>query len=312
MLESLMAGLAVLATVGQADAADQSPQTAGRSATPAKPVPVTGACLDSEGQPLTGVKVRLYREDYKARKHEKLGERQTGVDGRFEFQDAPALGDTYRLAVVVTKAGRGSIIQPLFPALLAKPLEFRMRPAGTLEGRVTDEAGKPVAGARIWARALLTGPVDSVSSAVTDADGKYAITDMGRSTDEDARPKPIGNGVMMVPGGCYFDVRHPNFAHERPMRTRIPTTVNVVLRPGGVIEGQVIDRVAGKPAAGVLVSLQGVRGMPTWDQVQTSADGTFTIRCLKAGQYNLWADAADRACAAIDSLTVTAGKTLTG
>jgi hypothetical protein len=52
---------------------------------------------------------------------------------------------------------------------------------------VTDEAGKPVVGARVWShQRLRTGPIDGVSCAVTDADGKYAITDMARWTDEDA------------------------------------------------------------------------------------------------------------------------------
>jgi hypothetical protein len=175
---------------------------------------------------------------------------------------------------------------------------------------VTDEAGKPVAGARVWAKSLLTGPLDGVGTAVTDADGKYAIADMGRWSDEDAQPKPIGKGLAAVAGAVFFDVRHPDYARERPTWNRIPATVDVVLHPGGVIEGRVTDQVTGKPAAGVAVSLQGIKGMPTWDQVRTDVNGKYQIRCLKGGQYNLWADAPDRACAAIDSLTVAAGKTL--
>jgi hypothetical protein len=86
----------------------------------------------------------------------------------------------------------------------------------------------------------------------------------------------------------------------------------VVLQPGGVITGRVTDQVTGKPAAGVALSLQGVKGLVSDGQARTDADGKYEIRCLKAGQYNLWADAKDRACAAIDSLTVTAGKALAG
>ena len=168
----------LLAIVVPADVAGRAPQVAGR---PAKGVPVTGTCLDEEGQPLAGVKVTLYRDDSKAKKHENLGERVTGADGRFEFADAPAPGDESGLAVVVTMAGRGSIIQPLF-AGLPKPLEFRVRPAGTLQGKVTDAAGKPVAGAHVWARGLGGRPIDGISTAVTDAEGKYAIADMGRWT----------------------------------------------------------------------------------------------------------------------------------
>ena len=165
--------------------------------------------------------------------HEKLAERETKADGRFEFLGAPAPADLVRPAVVVTKAGHGSIVQPLFEGLLAKPLEFKLRPAGTLRGRVTDTAGKPVAGARVWAASLAGTPVEGVATAVTDADGQYAIEDMGRWTDEDARPRPIGGGRMVVTGGVYFDVAHPDYARERPTWDRIPATVDVVLHRAG-------------------------------------------------------------------------------
>jgi 5-hydroxyisourate hydrolase-like protein (transthyretin family) len=187
-----------------------------------------------------------------------------------------------------------------------------MRRAATLQGRVTDDAGKPIAGARVWANHLSSGPVGGVLSTVTDADGRYAITDMGQWTDDDTKPKPFGEGRMTILGGCFFDVRHPDYGHERPMYHRMPDTVDVVLQPGGVIEGTVTDRMTGKPAVGVVVSLQGTKGLPTFDEVRTDQDGRYRIRCLKPGKYNVWADAPDRACAAIDSLTVAAGMTLAG
>jgi len=302
--------LAALAQINRASTASAAPI---RPAAPAKGAPITGVCVDETGQPLAGVRVTLYRDDYKAKKHEKLAGRETGADGRFEFADPPAQEDDRRLAVVVTKSGRGSIIQPLFAKLLEKPLQFRLRAADTLKGRVTDEAGKPVAGAHVWAGGLWAGPLDGVLTAVTDADGKYAITDMGRWTDEDANPPgPLGNGLGVTYGPVRFDVRHPDFAHEMPMWKRIPATVDVVLRPGGIIEGRVTDRVTGKPAGGVTMSLQGIKGTRAGDRVRTDADGKYQIRSLKAGQYNLWAEAAERACVAIDSLTVSAGKTLAG
>jgi 5-hydroxyisourate hydrolase-like protein (transthyretin family) len=294
-----------------ADAVGRAPQLPGR---PAKGGPVTGICLDEDNQPLAGVKVVLYRNDERAKKPESLGERVTGADGKFEFTDPPPPADDYGLAVAVTKAGRGSIVQLLWESLIAKPLEFRLRPADTLKGRVTDEAGKPVAGAVVWTKGIGSRPIDGIGTAVTDADGKYAIHDMGRWTDEDARPRPIGNrpGVMVGETRAYFDVRHPDFAHERPTWNRIPATVDVVLHPGGVVTGRVTDQVTGQPAAGVRLFLQGIKRLDSYGQARTDADGKYEIRCLKAGQYNLVADVKDRACAAIDSLTVAAGKPLTG
>ena len=283
-----------------------------RPTPPAKGVPVAGTCLDETGQPLAGVTVALYRQDATAQKYEKLAERETGADGKFAFPDAPAPTNDRGLALAATKAGRGSVVQPLWAEFIQKPWEFRLRPAGTLQGRVTDEAGKPVAGAHVWTHPLGTGPLDGILSAVTDKDGKYAISDMGQWTDEDARPKPIGGGLRIGEARVYFSVRHPDFANEAPTWTRIPSTVDVVLQPGGVIAGRVTDQVTGKPAAGVAVSLQGVKALPAWAQTRTGPDGTYQLRGLKAVQYNLWADAPDRACVAIDSLTVAGGKTLAG
>jgi beta-lactamase regulating signal transducer with metallopeptidase domain/5-hydroxyisourate hydrolase-like protein (transthyretin family) len=304
----------LLAAIGLTDAAgrsSQAPPADRPTAKDAVTAPVHGVCQDPAGEPITGARVTLYREDYRALSREKIAEQETGADGQFAFADAPSPAKGHGLAIVVTKAGRGSIVWTLMAESLKKPITVPMRPAATLQGRVTDAAGKPIAGARVWSSYLNSGPVDGVLSAVTDADGKYAITDMGRWTDDDTKPKPIDKQRSVVLGGCFFDVRHPDYGHERPMYHRMPDKVDVILQPGGVIEGKVLDKVTGKPAVGAVIGLQAIKGGNSFNHVGTDAAGKFEIRCLKPGQYNLWADAPDRACAAIDSLTVEAGKTLT-
>src|SRR5687767_4746481 len=81
-----------LAAVGLTDAAGRA-SAAPAKTPPAKTMTVSGTCLDEADKPLAGVKVALYREDYSAKKHEKLAEQETGADGRFVFKDAPALTD---------------------------------------------------------------------------------------------------------------------------------------------------------------------------------------------------------------------------
>ena len=88
------------------------------------------------------------------------------ADGRFAFPNTPAPTDDRGLAVVATKAGRGSVVQPLWAEWIQKPWELRLRPAGTIQGRVTDQAGKPVAGAHVWTHPLGTGPLDGSGAAV--------------------------------------------------------------------------------------------------------------------------------------------------
>src|SRR5207249_4048453 len=95
-------------------------------------------------------------------------------------------------ALVLTKPGRGSLIQWLYGARLKPPVRFTLRPAATLQGRVTNTNGQPVANARVWAHALLSGPIDGVGSTRTDADGRYAIRDMAAWGPDTHKPTPIG------------------------------------------------------------------------------------------------------------------------
>jgi hypothetical protein len=93
------------------------------------------------------------------------------------------------------------------------------------------------------------------------------------------------------------------------MYRSMPATVDVVLPPAGTIEGRVIDQVTGKRAAGVLVCMQGTHTVEggSWNVARTDSNGKYRFPSLVAGKYNLWAQAPDRACAALDSFAVGAG-----
>jgi beta-lactamase regulating signal transducer with metallopeptidase domain/5-hydroxyisourate hydrolase-like protein (transthyretin family) len=296
----------LLAVFGLTDAVGRSsppPKDQPAKGAPAATTAVSGVVNDEAGKPLTGVRVILYRDGNYDGSREKVAEVETKADGRFTFPDAPAHDTGHTLAVVATKAGRGSFLSNLTREVRQKPITVTMSPAATLSGRVTDEAGKPIAGVRVWNSYLAAGPLDGVHSAVTDADGRYALHDM-------ARWKPFGEGRITIEGGCFFDVRHPDYGHERPLFYRMPDTVDVVLRPAGIVEGKLIDKLTGKPAAGAIMSLQGLKDVPAYEQTRTGPDGKFRFVSLKAGQYNLWGDYPDRACAAIEALTVEPGKTV--
>lgn len=277
---------------------------------------IAGVCSDEDGKPLSGVRVVLYREDHEQQTAERLADQTTADDGRFRFTGlARPPADFVRMSraygLVLTKAGRGSIVTSLRQAT-QDSLQFNFRPAATLQGRVTDASGKPLTGVRVWARSLFTGPVDEAGSARTDADGRYAIKDMTAIGEDARRPMPEGKGMMKSWGGSYFDVVHPDYGHERPMYRSMPATVDVILRPAGIVEGRVFDHVTVRPAAGVLVSMQGTnREGPQgggWGRTRTDATGKYRFQSVAAGKYNIWADAADRTCAALDSFAVEAGK----
>jgi protocatechuate 3,4-dioxygenase beta subunit len=278
---------------------------------------LAGVCQDEKSKPLASVQVTIYRQDLAGSNPESLGSLITLDDGRFRFADLapiPASSGNWIYVVAFTKKGRGSIVLPFFDSsfgdgALRTPCEVNLRPAATLDGRVTDSDGKPIAGARVWAHGAY-GPLEGIKTARTDADGRFAISDMSATDPEKLKPRDVGNGIQQVFGHSYFDVLHPDYAHERPTYRSIPATVDVTLKPGGIIEGRVIDEVTGRPAIGAKVCMQGTnQGGPPgggWQQVRTDSNGKYQLTSLLPGTYNVWSAAPERTCAALDSFSVEA------
>jgi beta-lactamase regulating signal transducer with metallopeptidase domain/5-hydroxyisourate hydrolase-like protein (transthyretin family) len=313
--------LLAFAALGLTDAAAQAPNKTSTDQAPAavkepegKSLTIAAVCQDEEGKPLSSVQVVLYRHDQQKLAMERLRSEATGDDGHIQFADLASPptevdGSGWSYILAVAKPGKGSIIQYLTAASLKNPLVFKLRPAATLRGRVTDASGKPVAGARVWTRCPYE-PVDGVCSTRTDADGRYAITDMA---PDEFKPIWSADGkTATYMTGCYFEVVHPNYAHIRPMYHHVPDTVDVVLPLEGIIDGKVVDQISGKPAADVLVytATHSVEG-GCYQKTRTDSNGKYRLSALLAGKYNLWAEAPDRTCTALDSLAVEAGKTQT-
>jgi beta-lactamase regulating signal transducer with metallopeptidase domain/protocatechuate 3,4-dioxygenase beta subunit len=313
----LIVGLtdARIAGRGPVEASNES-----NSARPAleKTILLAGACQDEKGEALKDVRVTVYREDFEQLKTKRLGEATTDEQGRFRFTNLPALPGPnerggWRYALTCTRTGRASAIQWIMAESPTDKITITMKPAATLQGRVTDPSGKPIVGAWVWTNGLLNDPLPGVWSSRTDAEGRYAITDLPawdaaahKTHSEDGR-----TGTTLI--GCYFYVRHPDYGEQRPLYKRVPDTINITLQPAAIIEGRVLDQLTGKPAAGVVVCMQAINKSIEggWHQTHTDRTGKYRFPSLLAASYNIWADAPERACAAIDSFAVAAGKTHT-
>jgi beta-lactamase regulating signal transducer with metallopeptidase domain/5-hydroxyisourate hydrolase-like protein (transthyretin family) len=316
----------LLIAVGLTDAriAGRSPEKEERESNPSRPAPdktlvLAGVCQDENGTALKGVRVTVYREDFRQLKAERVREETTDDQGEFRFTDLPALprpskrgGWSYTLTY--TKKGRASEIQRLSAETPTDKITIPMKPGATLQGRVTDPSGKPIAGAWVWTNGFLNDPVDGVCSSRTDAEGRYAITDLRAWDVVKLKPTPSADGrTMTAISHCYFSVRHPDYGEQRPSYKRVPDTINIKLQPAGIIEGRVLDQITGKPAANLLVCMQSTNESKAigYHQARTDRDGKYRFSSLPDAIYNIWADAPERACAAIDSFAVTAGKTHT-
>jgi len=155
----------------------------------------------------------------------------------------------------------------------------KARPAGGLiiTGVVQDEAGMPIDGAEI--KILL----DRILDIRLYADGKFEVNWQPRSSKENH--------------GCYYlVVRHKqkNLAAVVDIN-RDTDILDVILRPGGILTGEVVDSAGdGIEKAVVTMKLKGSNGMEVHTGFfgRTDAEGKFDIRAIPMGyKYILSASA---------------------
>ncbi len=145
------------------------------------------------------------------------------------------------------------------------PTEVRieMAPGYTVEGKVTDEAGRPIAGARVARVRHGIAPGWS-GSCLTNAEGKYALPGFSREGDE--------RSVWVI---------HRDFAtakHEfTPPKQGETLALDVQLGKGLAVEGHVRNP-EGKPVEGAEVEF-GFAIDPHY-RTRTDAKGFFRLDCL--------------------------------
>lgn len=322
-LGSLLVLLLIAVGLTDAPIAARIPEEDERS-NPSQPAPeksilMAGICQDEKGTALKDVRVTVYRENFVQLKTERLRDATTNEQGEFRFADLPAFPRkderpewTYVLACV--KKGRASAIWRFSYEMPTDKLTIPMKPAATLRGRVTDPDGKPIADAWVWTNGLATDPLPGACSARTDADGRYAIPDLPAWDVDTQKPQVSEDGrSRTMISHCYFYVRHPDYGEQRPVYKRVPDAINITLQPAAILEGRVLDQLTGKPAADVVVCMQSTNNSKAigFHRTRTGREGKYRFASLPDAIFNIWADAPERTCAAIDSFAVSAGKTQT-
>jgi hypothetical protein len=236
----------------------------------------------------------------------------TDKDGRFEFVDLPAgrylfrieRTDYFLVAPDGTPAATGQ------PALInvsegerLERVTFRMRRGSSIRGVITDDAGRPLAAARVFAR-MADQPL-WYRQVETDKRGEYSITGLpnGQFTIEAMGPQLPGSAIPPLPGSeilgsspHYERTFYPGVAaaaDATPISV-VPgdelRDVNIIVRllaPSGVF-GRIIT-----PTAHVLDSLEVVAESSPARSRHTVAsrevkDGRFSFTSLKPGRYVVW------------------------
>jgi protocatechuate 3,4-dioxygenase beta subunit len=255
----------------------------GRLALPAGK-PFQGKALDPQGRPLAGARVfAIYAGDSPFL----LGasgdsglepETLTGPDGGFEI---PRIGPGTYLSVCLPGYQPSLLFIPLPPS---EPRRFVLAPAPPrprISSRVLDEAGRPVAGARITlgdpeylerdrtalAPCRKAGPLEWT----TDAAGRFAF-DLPES------------------GEAELWVRAPGYLREiRKVAEGQTGGVDIVLRRGATVAGRVFAP-DGSPVPGARVYATQDGGAA---ETVTDAQGRYRLVTVEPGWRELWADHPD-------------------
>jgi len=174
-----------------------------------------------------------------------------------------------------------TVPSPLVAGATAQPLAAPQA-AALLSGRVTSEAGDPLAAASVWAQPALGG---MTVTATTDADGNYSFPTIAAGTYRlQARAASGGWVALYYPG-----VADWGSAELVAVGTTPGEAKNFVLPLGGSITGTVTVP-AGYSVTTASVTAEVTAGGPSYT-MSVRPDGTYSVDALPAGTYQVrvWA-----------------------
>ncbi|MFT5286074.1 MAG: protocatechuate 3,4-dioxygenase beta subunit, partial [Planctomycetota bacterium] len=144
---------------------------------------IEGRVTEPDRTPAGGVRLALQREDGLGRIRWAGGQKTTDADGRYAFDDLEA--GIYTVRANVATWG-GSSDESFGTSILssvevekdrtASGVDFKLEKAGTVVGLVVDENDSPLPGASLFFRDAGGRLVTSVSSTVSDANGRFEKT----------------------------------------------------------------------------------------------------------------------------------------
>lgn len=242
-----------------------------------------GQVTDERGAPVAGASVILRPTDgdfmafHEGRPVEPV---QTGADGSFRSGRVAA---GTRVNVSVEHPAYVDAHAPGVEVPAAEPLLITLQPGRSLNGRVVDPAGKPVAGAQ-----LLPAPETGIGMSMV-----HSMNGGPRTmSDEDGRFVLDG----LSPGPLALWVTAEGYRMETVRGLRIPETdevppLEIVLTQGAAVEGRVLDE-RSRPVAGAFVNADPVQGYSVESVLaqsgsHTGEDGRYRVNGLPPGRFRV-------------------------
>lgn len=273
--------LVLLAGFGAAPGALAQDPPAPRAAT------MRGRVIDPDGRPLAGVAVRFCAErtplDARTRSDPSA---RTDDQGRFAFPVEPP-DDKWRDAMLhLVHAGRASVLHRAAPDYDRQQERYAAEkdfgdlvvvPGTRLFGRVRDDQGRALAGARVVARDVLDGtrgfrgPSLGLHCAVlTDASGIFDL------------PATVAQGVRL-------EVSLDSHFSRSLAPVSVGSPLEVTLSPSGQVVGRLLEQDGRGVPDAVVAAAYEMRGES--DSVRTGPDGSFRFTRARPGRYRIFATA---------------------
>ncbi|HTL30107.1 MAG TPA: carboxypeptidase-like regulatory domain-containing protein [Tepidisphaeraceae bacterium] len=261
---------------------------------------VKGHLVDDEQHPLAGVEIKLSYSD--GLHWRPITTVKSDAQGSFVFPSVSLSDDVNaRLMILALPANRALARAQIFRRKLDDPVELVSRPAKEITGRVTLPDGSPAKGVLIhlWSMQRPQQPndfgwwwfpeKDPALDSQTDAEGNFKIGHV---------PDDVKSVMIMSNPKGFAQVRINGDAD---------TPFKVELQPEARITGRAFFASDHKPARRVKIYTQGADKSQS-QEVYTDENGRYELIGLGADKYNIWIEAPDYTCEAIDSLQVTAGE----
>jgi uncharacterized GH25 family protein len=238
---------------------------------------VTVRVLDERGQPIRGAEVTLGD----------LSRKRAATDGEGVARLRPVRPGYVAVQATASGYAPNTGYATVGSAGAIGQISITLRKGYAVSGRVIDEAGKPIAKARVYASGGAWGDYYGVGEEADDT-AEVTTDDKGTFTIPALAPGPH---QLSAVDGEHAPGRTSVTIAEAPI-----TGVEIVMQEGGAISGTVVD-VGGKPAPYATVRVAG-SGAQMWQvaarQATTDEAGTFELRGLSRKKLTARAES-DRA-----------------
>jgi protocatechuate 3,4-dioxygenase beta subunit len=268
---------------------------------------VSGVVLDQSGGPVAGQVLWLtHARADQARYFQRFEERElaakktTDRDGRFTFDDVAGGRWLIGPAPEGERAGEpdpdaaaplGQVVD-VPPDTPERSVVIQVQRGLYIRGKVLDPAGAPAEAGYVGA---YSDSARSGGSAQVGSGGAFVLG-------------PLAQGSFKLSAGG----RDTDALSEPVTANAGDDHVILELRAGGMIVGKVVDPILGRGARAELHCQAAIKGMRTPSLAIVEGDGTFQLRSLDPGTYDLAARVADGRVAILRGVAVTAGSRTTG